>query len=101
MIQSNLFFFQALNRGRNKKRKEVGHILVSCGNPTQHRCVSPGVLAQLLSIEKLDKVDTHSVPGGYCPRCVGVACAGGQNRIIPFRLIETSKWIISITAVNL
>lgn len=66
---------------RERKEKEVGHALVSCGNLTQHRCVSPGVLARLLSIGKLDKVDTHSVPGGYCPKCVGEACAGGQKPV--------------------
>ena len=84
---------------REKLKKKRGKWVTPwsvCGNPTQHRCVTPGVLARLLSIQKLDKVDKHSVPGGYCPKCVGVACAGGQNRVIPFRLIETSRWIISI-----
>lgn len=52
---------------------EVGHALVSSGNPTQHRCVSLGVLARFLSVEKLDKVDTHSVPGGGLVRPVLVS----------------------------
>lgn len=78
MIQSNAVFPGREQREKEKER-EVGHALVSCGNPTQHRCVSPGVLAGLLSIEKLDKVVTHSVSGGYCPKCVGKACAGAQK----------------------
>lgn len=46
--------FPGLVQREKYKDREVGHALVSCGNSAQHRCVSPGVLARLLSIEKLD-----------------------------------------------
>lgn len=73
-----------------KERKSSGKMgqgLVSCGNLTQHSCVSPGVLAQLLSAEKLNKVDQCTAPGDYCPECAGNACIWPET-LIPFRLTE-------------
>lgn len=69
-------------------------------NQLEHRCVSPGVLARLLSIGKLDLVYSHPVPGGYRPKCVGEACAVPRHRVIPLKPIETSRCIVSITAIN-